>query len=299
MNRGLWLLFGTVLTACKPDLAVQDWLVTSTRVLAVKSEPAEAKPGTSLTYTALIANLADGDSGSTISWYFCSAPKPPTEDNVVSDACLDSASLVPAGQGLSIVAATPSKACSNFGPNTPPGGFRPRDPDATGGYYQPLGVDVPGSDTTFHLERILCTIADAPFDIAAEFSNVYVANSNPHLAPLSATIGGQVATLNRVPVGAHVALEVSWSAADAESFAYFDRASQTISTERESMRIAWYTSAGTLDTETTGRAADDLALYSDNTWTAPSQPGSVKLWVVLRDSRGGVDWAIVDVIVSL
>ena len=30
---------------------------------------------------------------------------------------------------------------------------------------------------------------------------------------------------------------------------------------------------------------------SDNTWTAPADAGTVSLWVVLRDSRGGVAFA--------
>jgi hypothetical protein len=29
---------------------------------------------------------------------------------------------------------------------------------------------------------------------------------------------------------------------------------------------------------------------TDNAWTAPKDPAMVTMWVVLRDSRGGVDW---------
>jgi hypothetical protein len=51
------------------------------------------------------------------------------------------------------------------------------------------------------------------------------------------------------------------------------------------------------DTETTGRAGADTASRSDNGWTAPSAPGLAHAFVVLRDSRGGVDFASVELTV--
>jgi hypothetical protein len=286
-----------ILGACKPDLSQDDWLIASTRVLAVKSEPAEAKPGTPLTFTTLIANPLDASDASTITWQFCTAPKPPTGNNVVSAECLDASSLTDAGTGSSIVAATPVNACSLFGPSTPPGGFRPRDPDETGGYYQPLRIDVPGTVPTFHLERVLCDLADASIDIATEFGKEYVPNANPHFAPITATMGGNPVSLDGIPKSASVELEARWTAADVESYAYYDRSSQTIITKRESMRVAWYVTAGRLDTESTGRDGYDLSTVTSNVWTAPSTPGITKLWLVLRDSRGGVDYTTYDLTV--
>jgi hypothetical protein len=298
MRRRALLLGAIVLVGCEPDLTVDDWLVTSSRVLAVKSEPAEAKPGTPLTYTAFLASADGASDGSAILWRFCTAPKPPTENNVVSTACLETPSLVQAGSGLSVVAATPPNACALFGPDTPPGGFRPRDPDTTGGYYQPLRLDLPGAAPTLHLERVLCDLGNAPFDIAEAFAQQYVPNANPHLAPLVANVGGQFASVGSIPRGARVDLQVSWSAADAETYAYFDAATQTIAAKRESMRVAWHVNAGTLDTESTGRAEDDLGLSTNNGWTAPGTPGPTRLWLVLRDSRGGVDFAAYDLVVA-
>jgi hypothetical protein len=43
-----------LLTACLPRLPVEDGLVTAPRVVAVRSEPAEAKPGTMVRWTALV-----------------------------------------------------------------------------------------------------------------------------------------------------------------------------------------------------------------------------------------------------
>ncbi|MEI9949078.1 MAG: hypothetical protein WDO74_08865 [Pseudomonadota bacterium] len=89
-------------------------------------------------------------------WNFCIAPKAPTVDNVVSPACLDAASLVAVGEGSTVTAPTPSAACTLFGPNAAASGLRPRDPDVTGGYFQPLRVDLAGADPAFHLQRVLC-----------------------------------------------------------------------------------------------------------------------------------------------
>ena len=115
----------------------------------------------------------------------------------------------------------------------------------------------------------------------------------PRAAPVlrADTAGGPGAPLGEIPVDARVELSVSWAASDAESYTYYDRAQQVLSQRREAMRVSWYTNAGTLDTESTGRAENDLALTAQNHWLAPENPGTYWLWVVLRDSRGGVDFA--------
>jgi hypothetical protein len=296
MNRYV-MGIGVTLGACRPAFNEDAALVATARVLAVKSEPAEAKPQTTVSFAALIAVPPSFTEVTSPSWSFCTAPKPPTEDNVVSSACLGAASLLPLGEGSTITALTPSDACTLFGPNAAASGLRPRDPDATGGYFQPLRVDLKGADPVFHLERVSCGLADASADIATEFGHEYVPNENPHLAPVSATSAGQSIEFDHISAGAQLELVARWSAADAQSYAYFDRTAQTVTTRRESMRVAWYVSAGKLDTESTGRAEDDPGLTSSNVWTAPDAPGSAKLWVVLRDSRGGVDFAAYDLTV--
>jgi hypothetical protein len=109
--------------------------------------------------------------------------------------------------------------------------------------------------------------------------------------PLQASIAGASISLDAVPVGARVALKASWPTTSAETFAFYDSASNTVSTKRESLTLAWYTSTGALDREATGRAEDDTATFSENAWTAPHAAASSELWIVLRDSRGGVDFA--------
>jgi hypothetical protein len=280
-----------VLGACKPDLGPGDSLVTSTRVLAVKMAPAEAAPGALVTFTAFVATADGTSSAEPIVWSFCTAPKPLTVDNVVSNACLGASSLAPIATGPAVNALLPSDGCSLFGPDVPPGNFRPRDPDVTGGYYQPVRGDLAGTDTVFDLARLTCPLANAPPDVVASFTKAYVPNANPHIAGLVGAILGTPITGTQVPAGARVTLEASWPPADAETYAYVDPESQTLQTKRESMRVAWYASAGAFDAQSTGRAEADTAAFTDGTWTTPGTPGKVHVWIVLRDSRGGVDFA--------
>ena len=180
-------------------------------------------------------------------------------------------------------------------------GLRPPDPDTTGGYYQPLLVTLPGASATgaaIELARIHCDLANASGDTVTQFAKAYQDNQNPTLLPLTATLGGSAVPLTAIPASSRLVLQASWPAASAETFAYYDPVSQTIGSQREAMQVAWYSSGGTLDTESTGRAGDDPATTSNDGWAAPAQAGTVHLWTVLRDSRGGVAYASQDLVVT-
>lgn len=281
---------------CVPTLSGTDSLVTATRILAVRAEPAEAPPGSKVTFTPLVVGPGGTVSAPPVSWDFCTAPKPITEDNVVSNACLGSDALAAAGVGPTTTAPLPGKGCSLFGPDTGSTGFRPRDPDATGGFYQPLRATLPGAPDAFALARIHCDLPNASADAAAAFAKAYEVNQNPHLQPLTATVNGASVALSSVPPRAHVTLRASWPAMSAETFAYFDPNSQTVTSQREAMQVAWYSSNGSFDTESTGRASDDEATTSENGWQAPDAAQTTHVWIVLRDSRGGIDFASFDLV---
>jgi hypothetical protein len=287
-------------SSCQPDLGANDGLVTRPTILAVKAEPPEAKPGTSATYSALVAWPQGAAPEATVLWRFCTAPEPLTTDNAVAPACFDGASLVAAGSGAATMAATAFNACSVFGPETASEGARPPDPDETGGYYQPLRADLAGADPTFYLARLLCGLGSAPADVVAQYAQQYVPNANPRLSPLGATLAGKSVSLSglRVAASATLALEASWPPSDAETYAYFDPGTQTLGTKREAMRVAWHASGGTFATESTGRSETDPATSTDDTWTAPREGGKVTLSIVLRDSRGGTDFASYEVTVT-
>jgi hypothetical protein len=285
-------------TTCAPGLGPGDALLTSTRILAVRAEPAEASPGTEVSFTTLVASPAGPMSDAGIVWGFCTTPNPLTSDNAVSSACLALSSLAAAGAGPTTTAPTPGNGCSVFGPDTTAINQSPRAPDGTGGYYQPLRLALSGTDDTFALVRIRCDLPQAPATAAETFAAEYRDNNNPELLPLTATVGEAPVDLAAVPAGSRVTLEASWPPSSAETFAYFDPVSQTVTAQRESMQVAWYTTAGSLDTEATGRASDDMATTGKNGWAAPGAPATVFLWTVLRDSRGGVAFAAYQAVVQ-
>jgi hypothetical protein len=266
-----------LLAACDHGLDQRLAIVDEPRVLAVISEPAEAKPRTLVTAHALIAG-PDGPIATPPSWAWCAAPKPPTEDNAVSDGCLGEGQLLPLGTGPTSSGTLPADGCLRFGPDIPPGtDFRSRDADASGGYYQPLRLDVDGL-LAFGMVRITCSLARAPLDVAFEYDQRYVANRNPTLLPF---------TLDRAPGGSDVTLRAAWPDDAAESYLYFDPAHQALVDRRESMRVSWFATGGTIDVDASAVGEDDGATEVSTTWHTPG-PGTAWVWIVLRDARGGI-----------
>jgi hypothetical protein len=297
--------------ACIPNLGQGAAPITAPRVLAIRADPAEARPGTMVTFTALVAissaetpppvgREASADetvgreaaANETVAWSFCRTPRPLTTDGVVASDCVAPPDTGVA-TGTAISLATPSDGCSVFGPDAP-ARLRPADPDATGGYYQPIVAFLPGAPPAVMLARITCDLPNATAAVAAQFTQSYVPNANPSIASLAADVAGVTADLGSIHPNARVHLQVAWPPASAETYAYYDAALDSIVWQREAMSVAWYASAGAIDRESTVRAADDPETTSDDDWTAPAAPGPFRLWVVLRDSRGGVDFRIAD-----
>lgn len=282
-----WVVF--LCWSCRPQFEERASLITQPRILAVRAEPPESARGENVTYSALVATPEGTDTTGPLQWAFCAAPKPLTENASVSTACLGNA-VRPLDDGASsITVATPLDACQLFGPDTPPGDFRPRDADETGGYYQPLRVQALGQ-TAFAFERITCNLSNAPLEVAVKLTKQYVPNRNPHLLSLRAFVDGQSQNLDALPAGSEVHFEIAWNSEDAETFVMFDPEAQQLVSRREAMRAFWYTTRGVFGQDVTGREENDTEVTAGNVWRAPDEPGEVYLWLVLRDSRGGMDF---------
>jgi hypothetical protein len=261
-------------------------------------------------------------------WSICNVPKPPTEANAVNRACLNMDDL-PGVEGptpITFQAPMPEKACELFGPQSPPvegnaPPIRPRDPDVTGGYYLPVRVSLtipqelwrPGMATQdalvgFGLERIFCGLANAPAGPIAGYNKTYRPNQNPFIDWVTYQIGdgnaqilepaaGSSPSRPEIPMGSEVMFEASWTDEVVESYPSYDVLSRSLVTHREAMRVSWYATSGVFDHDTTGRGENETDLYTDNIWR-PNQTGPLHLWVVLRDSRGGVDTAYFQFVVT-
>lgn len=297
-GRGLLPALGLLLPiACVPEVGSPPSRVRSPRVIAVQAQPADVEPGALIRLRLWVATPSGPASAVDLAdtrWDFCTAPKPPTEDNFASPRCLvDPSALLPiAATGAEVAAEVPVEACALFGPQAPAGAAgepaRPRDPDATGGYYQPLRVVVPGlPQPTLAAVRIQCGLSTAPPAIAADFRRRYRGNQAPPVPGLqrepdpgaSADAGsGQV-----------LRLSLTLPSEAAEDYLRFDPRTQTLTSQRETLRLSWFATDGDLAESVTPLADGGPAgLATENRWQRLASPQPAWLWAVLRDSRGGV-----------
>ncbi|HEU4405528.1 MAG TPA: hypothetical protein VFS43_09580 [Polyangiaceae bacterium] len=295
--RRFALLGASLACACRPAFDERPGLVEGQRLLAVVAEPAEARPGEALTLRPLIA-APEGQPAGELAWSFCQSPKPPAEDNVVGLACLLEPGSPLSWDGAVARGAMPADACVRFGPDPPPGGARPRDPDPTGGFFQPILVRAFG-EVWAHPQRVACGLPSAPADVARAFAAGYRPNRNPAPPALEVEAGGRALAWDALPreIG-RVTVRARWTADDAETYLWWDPTLRDLRERRESMRLSWFVSGGRLDVASTGRDEADPATESVNVWQLPEAPGPQTLWVVLRDARGGAAIAQVRAIVE-
>jgi hypothetical protein len=316
---------GGALASCTPTFTDDSAIVTGPKLLAVQATPAEAAPGKDFTMTALYVGAAGVEASASIDWAICLLQNPLGDPDPIAQGCFveTSSSLTPLGTGSSVSGVVPSNACELFGPESPPPqagepSARPTDPDATGGFYLPVRVQSDGHDWSAAEERIACQPSGVTQSVFTAFSNGYVLNQNPSVTSLAhvdadgstATIapdapGASAAPLT-VSAGERLTLRVAWPAcpatptacSGAEAYFVIDPSSKELETARESMVASWYATAGALDLDRVGRDGSDLATTVDNGWTAPSSAGTVHLWIVLRDARGGVGWGSYTIVVE-
>ena len=77
------IVLAAALAGCVDELDQQVSRIDRPRVLAVIPTPAEAAPREAVTYAAVVAAPDGPVATPAIAWAYCTAPKPPTEDNVV------------------------------------------------------------------------------------------------------------------------------------------------------------------------------------------------------------------------
>ena len=273
MKRVLPLL----ILACTPSLEDDAARADYPRVLAVRAEPAEAKPGEKVQLQALATD------GTTIDWSFCVARKGLSETGPIAKECLAYPDeLVRFGTGSVATATLPRDACRTFGPDPPIGksGGRPADPDVTGGYYQP-GL---AADAAFSI-RVRCNLAGATQEQTADFEARYQPNVNPEIADI--TINGASSSEVHAHSGDRLAIHIAWPETSAERFITFDFVSRTIVERKESLHVSWLTTSGTFSHSRTDAPDNELVVVSNAT-----------LYFVLRDDRGGTAFRTVRVTVD-
>jgi hypothetical protein len=346
-----WRLLGLALgalgaLACEPTFTDRNSQVLERRVLAVRTLPAQAKPGQDVKLSALVVEPTGTLSNFALGWAFCNAAKPIAETNDVSAACLEASGsqFDDLGQGATASGKIPKDACRQFGPDVPQSkageaAGRPTDPDGTGGFYQPVRVIAPNRPApilALAQSGLICGLPALTGEQLLEYQKRVRSNEHPTLlsvlangdesTPLSVDDGATEPL--RLSAGQRISLRATWPACPsvpicgdgicgidelatecpedctqpkgctgAETYIYYDPLTRQLVNRRESMRVAWFAGAGSFGDDHTGRREDETDTFSDGAWTAPNTPGLVHLWVVLRDSRGGVSWQsyVVDV----
>jgi hypothetical protein len=326
---------------CTPDVEGGASLVDAPRVLAIRSEPAEAapkgNPPTTITWSALFVGPDGEQDPNLLDWAICTERKPLVTAGEIATECLAPAGeyLLPLGNGSSASGELPDDACRLFGPNPPlpkagEPAPRPTDPDSTGGFYQPLRLlaNVPtGEQYSVGLTRITCGLARVTAEQSVDFQQRYRQNENPDFTDIvvlssagNLPLTDDPLTTATVKAGSHVTISASWpecpltpecgdgicganedrtncpedctiphGCQGSEPYVAFDLATRKLLDRREGMRVSWYSNVGTFDTDRSGRTESDAGSpYTNNTWTAPNSAVDARLWVVLRDDRGGV-----------
>lgn len=310
-ERACWMAFLAASLGCAPDLTVHASKITAARVIAVRSDPAEARPGATVTLTAFVAGARGAVA---VTWRACEVPRSTSESATVSARCLDddAGALAALAEGATTTAAVPGDACMRVGPQTPPAGqdalrTRAPDPDITGGWQLPIRLDLRAGDdreTMFARLRVRCQPPDVPGATAQGYALRYRDNRNPALSGVYAVIDGATRELPRAadgedtrPLALGDAREVGvlalWDEAASERYVRVDPVTRGLDERSEALEVAWFTDGGWFTRDRTAPDASGTAAV--NVLHLDAGVTRARVWVVLRDERGGVDVARLEV----
>jgi len=326
----LALVLGAI--GCAPELDDRLYLLDEPRILAIRADPAEARPGETVRYRALLAGEA-GAIDDTIEWAFCNQRTPLSSLGSVHPNCAresDPALEEFGSASLEAEGALPGLGCRIFGPeipaplpDEPPG--RPFDPDGTTGYFQPVRAMFFVEDEprfAFQKTRIFCGIGVGSADDRIAFNRRYRMNTNPDLSSvkiykgedllLTRVLGENQTEIPTVDRSAALRVVVEWphcpdriddlepgGCNGAEPFIYYDQEDLSLVERREAMRVAWYSTGGFFEFDRTGRDHGEEERDSENLLYLDGieEERRVHIYAVVRDERGGIGFidAAIDV----
>jgi hypothetical protein len=250
-----------VITGCSESKLPKYNLVSSLRVLAMKSALPEVNPGDPIpVVTTLVLDPDGGGRAITYAWVGC-MELPTTAPSRLQ--CTD------APDKISLGSATASTPGANTIPATALTGVSTAQAFNGVNYIVSLTVTA-GSETVTAFKRIVV-------------SSKTTKNSNPSITALTRN-GVTLNDGDAVGSGA-TTLAATIPTSSYENYTFMD-AGLTGHNVSEDLLITWFTTDGTMDTART------FAGKQSNGWTAPSPKTrtTVQLAVVIHDGRGGIDW---------
>lgn len=299
MNRYLkvGLTTALLLTGCNLEPELAPYLIERPRILAVRTVPAEATPGSPVTREVLAVNAQGQRIQAPLQYSRCDQPKTLGERSYISQACLKGQGLVPSNAQGPI----DQLVCQRFGPTPAPPKeadgprARPTPPDLSGGYYQPEKVQLPslGLEAFFRI-RTPCDLLGATRDVFDAYNQRYRPNAIPNIdqATLSPTplAGKEPWTLQFAP-GQPTNITLNVAPAVAESYVIFEIPRNRLKASRESLTLHWFANGATLAKSEQILSGLDLDRGESfqNTLTLGDQ-GQARVWLVLEDDRGARSW---------
>lgn len=136
--------------------------------------------------------------------------------------------------------------------------------------------------------------ADAPAEVRA--GSVVKFRAGWDECPTDATCGDGLCMANEDSANCadDCAPGVARGCSGAESYVWYNRESYRVEPRREGISVAWYASKGSFELEQTGLDEQQAASRrtTTNNWRPGNAVGSATVWVVVRDTRGGVSWRV-------
>ena len=256
----------------RPRQLEQAWSVTKPRLLAVRSEPAEPRPGDTVTFDALVADPT-GEIDSVL-WIACPSP----DDGGIGFGCIDDSQEVIGIQPFQQpVLTTPTDILDGLDEFERLEG-RSVLVQVTGlPPVDPTNPDVDFEDIDFNqieagYKRVVVSNATTP-------------NNNPEVVGLSAD-GTELpfGTVLEVDPDQTYAIGAFVSDDTIENYEFLN-SDRVIEQRIEEPYITWYATAGTVVEPFT------LFPFLESDWRAPEESGTEgTIWGVLRDRRGGQTW---------
>lgn len=271
------------LLACTTTELSQSWQIDRLRVLAVAAEPAEPRPGDTVTFRSLVVS-PDAPVAATV-WFACLGAE--GDFGCAVDASLLEG-LDPAALGPEDLEALSAAGFIGAEPFLPPVWRVPEDALAS----LPEDERLEGLTALVNVTAIPDIPEPTEDDLELAFKRVPVSeavtpNRNPVVAQI--TVDGQPVpegTVVSIDQGQPYEIAVHLTEDSVESYRYVT--SDGAEEERtEEPYFTWYTREGSFD------RTFDLWPYTETTYYAPDSPTDDEggIWVVVRDRRGGMAWA--------
>ncbi|MES2637943.1 MAG: hypothetical protein V4850_00610 [Myxococcota bacterium] len=282
-----------LLLACQTIDLADEWDLDRLRLLAVRADPAEPRPGDTVTFTSL--GYAPEGAWTAI-WFACVAG---TEMGCSFDAALlegvdDLESMTPEEQA-ELIAALQAAGLIGVQPGFEPSWVVPEDAltglsedealEGTSATVQitltTASADEEG-DTELVLRRIPISLAPTP-NINPDIGTFEVDGAGLPAGEGLTASAGQAYELTALLYG------------ELEEYAYVT--TEGVEEMRtEELEWRWYTDMGSFAPSFS--IGDDEPNWDGVSWTAPNEPGSGVLHAVVLDGRGGMGWWTVAVTVE-